>query len=273
MDTKKTEQPKYHYPSVFPPRRSSQTIQPNGLLGYYSFDMYTPINNRVAKAALVAAVGAYNAARAVLGGEKAAYALGRPPGHHAGYDFMGGYCYFNNSAIAAYTLAERGRVAIVDVDFHHGNGTEDIFRTLQAGQEKPKVTTISIHADPDRMFPYFSGHSTTPDTPLWHGINYPLGPGITNQEYERVLNKVLKQVSDLHVDYLVVPIGYDTHETDPIGDFKLTTPFYEQISRRIMELGLPTVFIQEGGYNTELLADNIKSFIRGVEDYETSILI
>ncbi|OGE26146.1 hypothetical protein A3C26_01310 [Candidatus Daviesbacteria bacterium RIFCSPHIGHO2_02_FULL_39_12] len=264
--TKEGKGRKYRYPSVFPPRRSSQTRQPNGLLGYYSCDMYTPVNSKIASAALTAATGAYNAAQAVLRGEKTTYAVGRPPGHHAGYDYMGGYCYINNSAVAAYTLSEQGRVAVVDVDFHHGNGTEDIFKTLQAEQEEPKVITISIHADPNRMFPYFSGHSTTPDTPFWQGINYALGPDITNQEYDRVLNKVLRQVDDLRVDYLVVPIGYDTHEADPIGDFKLTTPYYEQISRRIMELGLPTVFIQEGGYNTELLANNIKSFIRGIED-------
>lgn len=192
--------------------------------------------------------------------------MGRPPGHHAGYDFMGGYCYFNNSAIAAYALSEHGKVAVVDVDFHHGNGTEDIFRTLQEGQENPKVITFSIHADPNRKFPYFSGQSSTPETPLWQGVNFALEEHITNSEYARVLDQVLKRATDLKVDYLVVPIGYDTYQYDPFGDFDLTTPYYEEMSKQIMALGLPTVFIQEGGYNIAALADNIKSFIRGIEN-------
>lgn len=265
LGIKEERKTKYRYPSVFPPRRSVDTKQVNGLLGYYSFDMYTPISNAVPKAALTAATGAYNAALTVLNGEKASYAVGRPPGHHAGYDFMGGYCYFNNSAVAAYTLSEHGKVAVIDVDFHHGNGTEDIFRTLQKDQDNPKVTTFSIHADPNRMFPYFSGHSTNLDTPLWQGVNYALREHITNDEYAKVLDQVLKRVADIKVDYLVVPIGYDTYQYDPLGDFDLTTPYYEEMSKRIMELGLPTVFVQEGGYNLELLADNIKSFIHGIE--------
>lgn len=261
-----SESENYRYPSVFPHRRSCFTEQPNGKLGYFSFDLYTPVNIHLPAAAFIAARGAYSATLAVLDGDKTAYAIGRPPGHHAGYDFMGGYCYINNAAVAAKTLSRQGKVGILDTDFHHGNGTEDIFRVLQENESDPIFLHISIHANGNWKFPYFSGQTTGTDDPLWKGINYALREGTTDDQYDQILEQSLERLSDFKPDFLVIPVGFDTHENDPIGGFKLTTSYYEKMSTRIMSLNLPTVFIQEGGYNLKTIGDNITSFIRGIEN-------
>ncbi len=255
----------YRYPSVMPARRSDRsTLQKNGQLGQYSMDLYTPIHKDLWDAALTGASGAYSAALAVLEGDRASYAIGRPPGHHAGRDYMAGYCYLNNSAVAARTLCQEGRVGILDVDFHHGNGTEDIFRVLQESEENPRVLHLSIHADPDRMFPYFSGQTTDGSVPLWKGINFALGAGIEDDQYQNVLGEASARLKDFRPHFLVVPVGFDTHESDPIADFKLTTKYYEKLARSIMGLGVRTVFVQEGGYNLDTIGANISSFIQGI---------
>lgn len=257
----------YRYPSVLPARRSDHlTEQRNGKLGYYSMDLYTPVHKYLISAALTAASGAYNAALAVRdGGDRTSYAIGRPPGHHAGYDYMAGYCYINNAAVAAEVLKGKGRVAILDVDFHHGNGTEDIFRVMQKDLSDPQVLHISIHANPDRMFPYFSGATTDKSTPLWKGINFALEKYVTDDEYHKVVEAAIAHVRDFSPQYLVVPVGFDTHEDDPIGDFRLTTGYYQKLAATIMNVGLPTVFVQEGGYKLETIGSNITSFIKGIE--------
>lgn len=262
--TQETETSAYRYPSVFPYRKSEPTKQPNGELGFYSIDMYTPVNQTTYASAKLSAEAAYNAALAVLNGEKSAYAIGRPPGHHAGYDYMGGYCYLNNAAVASKTLADHGqtRVGILDVDYHHGNGTEDIFRQVL---KYPWFVNISIHADPNRKFPYFSGRHLI-DEGYGLGINFPLEEGVNDGRYDEVLNKSLKILSDQKVSHLVVPVGFDTHEEDPLGDFRLTTAYYKLMAKNIMALSIPTVFIQEGGYNLRTIGKNIASFISGVED-------
>ncbi len=256
--------PIYRYPSVFGFRRSGRTRQRNGELGYHSIDMYTPVHVGLAQASVRAAEAAYNATLEILNGNPFSYSIARPPGHHAGYDFMGGYCYFNNAAIAANVLSKRGKVGILDVDFHHGNGTQDIFREKQRKSNNPRVLAISIHADHDRMFPYFTGQTSADDAPLWMGIDYELGKYASNEEYDVVLGKAIRRLSDFAPDYLVVPVGFDTHERDPIADFKLTTDYYERMARQIAELKKPTVFVQEGGYNLDTIGNNITSFIAGI---------
>lgn len=270
-NTLKLETEDYRYPSVFPYRRTDQfSNQPNAMLGYYSTDLYTPINNKVLEYAVLSASAAYNSALAVLEGDRSSYALSRPPGHHAGFDFMGGYCYLNNAALAARTLSGANyqkRVAILDIDFHHGNGTEDIFKKIQSDLPDSQIGVlhISIHADPNEKFPYFSGQKTIKETPLSQGINYPLPLGTTNQEYQKTLYQALDRVCLFNPEYLVIPVGFDTHEQDPIGGFKLTTEYYRQIASEIMSLEKPTVFIQEGGYNLDTIGANLTSFIEGIE--------
>jgi len=178
---------------------------------------------------------------------------------------MGGYCYINSSALAAELFSSHGKVAVLDVDYHHGNGTEDIFKRKQYGVKQPNVVTFSIHANPNRKFPYFTGDSTPLSTPLWRGVNYALETGITNEQYRKVLSQVLGRIDQLNVDFMVVPTGFDTHENDPIGDFNITTDFYGTIGRMIMQLGKPTLFVQEGGYDLGSMKDNALSLIKGIE--------
>jgi len=245
---------KYRYPTSFPYRRSNRV--PNndvGALGYYSIDTYTPVHEDLTDAALVSASGAYSAAVDILHGGNTSYSIGRPPGHHAGYDYMGGYCYFNNAMVAVETLREKGKVAILDVDFHHGNGTHDIL-------DMQRMIDV---ADPDLMFPYFSGKKRMFEKP--ECFNYPLPLGVTNEQYDAILQRTLRRINDFNPYSLVVSIGYDTYKDDPIGGFQLTTDYYERMARQIMELKKPTVFIQEGGYNVAAIGHNARSFIKGTE--------
>lgn len=262
-----TETEAYRYPSVFRYQRSNRLsdLEQVSELGNYSFDMYTPVNKNTPQAALLTATAAYNAALAVLDGDQASYAIGRPPGHHAGYDYMGGYCYINNSALAAEMFSTHGKVAVLDIDYHHGNGTEDIFKRKQYGIKQPRVVTFSIHANPNRKFPYFTGETTTLNAPLWHGVNYALEAGITNNQYRKVLSQALNRIDQLKIDFLVVPTGFDTYKYDKLGDFKLTTAFYGTMGKMIMQLGKPTLFVQEGGYHLASMKNNAISLIRGIE--------
>lgn len=238
----------------------------HGLFGYYSMDSYTPIKRDTIDAALVAASGAYTAALSIKQDNRAAYAIVRPPGHHAGRKNMGGYCYINNSAVAVYTLNQSGRVGILDVDFHHGNGTFDIFEQTQAPDAEQTVLPVSIHADPARKFPYRTGYANQKGSKNFRYINYPLEAGVDDKRYNGVLLGALRDLSDFQPEFLVVSVGFDTFGRDPIADFALTTPYYYQMAREIMQLGLPTVFVQEGGYNTEAIGDNALSLVKGIEE-------
>lgn len=238
----------------------------HGLLGYYSMDSYTPVNNKTTEAALIAASGAYSAALSLEAGNRAAYAVVRPPGHHSGKRNMGGYCYLNNTAIAAHTLSQQGRVGILDVDYHHGNGTFDIFEQNQKQGEAQAVYPISIHADPGRKFPYRSGYEDQAGNDHFKYKNYPLGEGVTDEEYNRVLLKALQDLADYNPDFLVVSMGFDTYGGDPIADFALTTSYYRQMAKEIMDLKLKTLFVQEGGYEIEAIGDNALSLVKGIKE-------
>jgi acetoin utilization deacetylase AcuC-like enzyme len=173
---------------------------------------------------------------------------------------MGGYCYFNNGGVAAQILrnaSRKNRIAILDVDFHHGNGTEKIFG------ETEEILTVSIHADPSEKFPFFSGSET--DAYL-SNRNFPLPLGTANTEYHKTLLLALEVIKQHRASHLVVCFGADTHESDPIGGFKLTTDFYTKMSHLISELKIPTVVIQEGGYNTAALGENVLAFLDGFEE-------
>lgn len=250
----------YTYPSVFPYRPiSSKSLHPVAQRGYYSFDTYTPLSNTTFNAALESAYLAFCVSHNLLKSGQVAYALCRPPGHHAESEKMGGYCYFNNGAVAAQVLANastNNKVAILDVDFHHGNGAEQIFAN------RTDVITISIHADPNEKFPYFSGQQTTEQQA---NFNFPLPLGTNNVSYNQTLNLALDIIKQENATHLVVCFGADTHEQDPIGGFKLSTPYYKKMATRIANLNLPTLILQEGGYNTNLLGTNVVTFLSGFE--------
>lgn len=253
----------YSYPSVFPYNdlsKNRRLTNPLANLGKYSFDLYTPMHQNVFEVALESSSLAYDLATDVAKQRiKVGYALCRPPGHHAEIAKMGGYCYFNNTAIAAQYLSGYGKVAVLDVDFHHGNGTQNIF------YGRGDVLTVSIHADPNWKFPFYTGFKE--EIGVGNGrkknINYPMPKGTTDNQYQKTLEKALMKITDHRPKYLVVALGLDTHRDDPIGGFKLTTKYYTKMAKTINSLDLPTLIVQEGGYNTKLLGDNVVSFLNG----------
>lgn len=255
----KTAGKSYRYPSVFPFAGCERTDNPVGRRGQYSFDLYTPVNNTTYEAACESAFCALTAAEYVRRGESVSYALCRPPGHHAEYSRMGGYCYFNNAAIAAHYLSTMGNVAVLDIDVHHGNGTQHIF------YERRDVLTLNIHADPKEKFPYFCGNADERGSGNGRGynVNYPVPVGTADSAYHPVFLRALSVIRRFAPQYLVVSVGYDAHELDPIGGLRLTTGYYRRMAEAIAALRLPTVLIQEGGYNTEKLGTVTKMFVSG----------
>jgi acetoin utilization deacetylase AcuC-like enzyme len=210
------------------------------------------------KAALASANCALSAAKAVAEeNELTAFGLCRPPGHHAGRDFAAGYCFINNSAVAAHWLSQKGKVAVLDIDYHAGNGTQDIF------YERADVLTISLHGDPNFEYPHFAGYAdeTGAGAGLGFHRNFPLPKGTDNQRYLSALGEALQLIRDFAPKYLVVPTGMDTFDSDPLGQFKLTRECYGEIGGRIAALNLPTVIIMEGGYANADLGLNIVSLL------------
>lgn len=249
----------YVYPSVFPYSAGQHTEQEVGLRGQYSFDTYTPVSSTTYEAARGSAMAALTAASLVRRGARVAYALCRPPGHHAERARMGGYCYFNNAAIAANYLSTRGRVAILDIDVHHGNGTQNIFYS------RSDVLVVNIHGRPDELFPYFTGREDERGQGKGEGynINFPLPLGTEDGTYDGALSAALAHVRQFDSNYLVVSVGYDAHVNDPIGRLCLSTDYFQRIGRSVAGLNLPTALIQEGGYNTEKLGEVAKMFLLG----------
>ena len=250
------------YPSVFPQRMKANPDPTNiNHAGFYCFDSGTPLNSKTWEAAGWSAATAYYAAQSVAeGATKVAYALSRPPGHHASRDTYGGYCYFNNAAIAAKVLRKDCRVAIVDIDFHHGNGIQEIF------YEDDRVLFISIHGDPRDYFPYFCGFSTETGRDWGTGFNQNiiLYDGCKIAAYMECLDStVIPVIEKFEPKYLVISAGFDTYYKDPIGKFGLETSDYEVIAKAFKDLNLPTVIIQEGGYFTKDRGDNVASFLKG----------
>jgi acetoin utilization deacetylase AcuC-like enzyme len=234
-----------------------------GQAGYHLGDGACPITPTTIAAALASAASAIHAAHRVLAGELLVYALCRPPGHHAAADVASGFCYFNNSAIAAELLTRAGkRTAILDIDVHHGNGTEAIF------YDRPDVLTVSIHAHPERFYPFFWGydHETGRGAGEGFNLNLPLERGTTIAAYTPALSTALQRIADFKPDVLVLAAGLDIAVDDPFKGFAITTPEFKTIGRMIAELKLPTVVVQEGGYPSPSLGANLASLITGLAE-------
>lgn len=231
------------YPSVFPKNVNTHLKNQQALLGFYSLDTYTPLFQNTFQAAYNAASAAYQAAQiVVLESERFVYALCRPSGHHAEQSQMGGYCYLNNAAIAAQYLSQFGKVAILDLDFHHGNGTQQIF------YQRSDVLYTSLHADPNWKFPHLSGFSDETGDGEGEGFNqnFPLPQGTDNEQYTKTLKKALNLIKRYQPDFLVVSLGFDTHKEDPICGFGLTTDYYKEMGSLVHQTNIPTVILQEG---------------------------
>ena len=229
-------------------------------LGAYSFDASSPIAEGTWEGAYWSAQTALSALDAVLAGERAAFALCRPPGHHAGADYLGGYCYLNNAAIAASAAAATGkRVAILDIDYHHGNGTQDIFYA------RGDVLFVSIHADPRTDYPYFWGHADERGEGDGDGatLNLPLPRGADLAGYLPALDTALARIAAFAPELLVISYGADTFAGDPISFFTLQTADYASLATRIAALSVPALIVMEGGYALDALGANVTSFLSG----------
>jgi acetoin utilization deacetylase AcuC-like enzyme len=208
-------------------------------------------------AARASANCALSAADSILKGDRSSFALCRPPGHHAGKDYAGGYCFINNASVAANFLSSYGRVALLDVDYHCGNGTQDIF------YDRDDVLTISIHADPDFEYPHFIGHANERGKGRGFGFhhNFPLPAATNDDSYLSALNHALERIREYKPRYLVIAAGMDIYDGDPLGSFKVSTTGIREIGSRIASLNLPTAIIMEGGYNNDALGTNITAFL------------
>ena len=234
-----------------------------GRTGWWGLDSGNPIVAGTYDAARGAVDVALTTLDLVLGGEQVAYGLCRPPGHHAARSMAGGYCFFNNAAIAAEaaTLATGEPVAILDLDFHHGNGTQQIF------WRRGDVLYASLHGDPRRIYPFFLGHAAeTGEGPgAGANLNVPLSAGTDDEAYLAALERALEAIDARPGSLVVVSLGFDTYRDDPICDFALTTPVYAEIGRRVAALGRRLVVLQEGGYHLPSLGPNAVSWLRGAD--------
>lgn len=249
------------YPYVFPIRNA--TRPPKDLpvrAGYFCIDTFTPLNHNAYRAAKGAVDCALTAARTIRQGYRLAYALVRPPGHHAERHVFGGFCYFNSSAIAANYLSKESTVAVLDIDYHHGNGTQDIFYARR------DVLTLSIHGHPNFAYPYFSGFSEERGEGEGKGFNrnYPLPEKIDGPAYRHTLARALHRIRAFHPGFLVVALGLDPAKNDPTGTWSLSAADFEENGRMIGALGLPTLVVQEGGYRSRSLGVNARHFFLGL---------
>ncbi|WP_395688922.1 histone deacetylase family protein [Aestuariivirga sp.] len=232
-----------------------------GQCGWHLGDGSCPVMAQTHQAALASAASAAHGAQLVLDGERVVYALCRPPGHHAAADLAAGFCYFNNSAIAAALFTQAGRrTAILDIDVHHGNGTQAIF------YDRADVLTVSIHAHPSRFYPFFWGYADEQGRAAGEGfnLNLPLERGATLTPYESALGVALQRIADFAPDVLVLAAGLDIAEDDPFRGFAITTPEFAAIGRRIAGLQLPMLVVQEGGYPSPNLGRNLESLLGGL---------
>jgi len=233
-------------------------------LGSFFFDGTAPITGGTAEAAKVASSIATTATDAVTAGDNAAFALCRPPGHHAGADYGGGYCFLNNAAIAAQRLLDSGasKVALLDVDYHHGNGTQDIFYS------RPDVFFASVHGDPVDEFPYYTGYADETGSHKGEGfnLNIPLAKGSNFEQWQSAVLHCTKRITDYKADALVVSLGLDTFKDDPISFFTLETGNYLKVGQLLASLKLPTVLVFEGGYAVDDLGKNTANVLLGFEN-------
>ena len=229
--------------------------------GRYCFDGCVPITETTFEAVLASRDIALSAAKLVYEGDRAAFALCRPPGHHAGPNYAGGYCFLNNAAIAAQWLRDAGakRVAILDIDYHHGNGTQEIFF------DRSDVVFASIHGDPQFEYPFYAGHADEVGEAEGHGfnLNLPLPAGTAYAQWSETLSKAIEFVGGCEPDYLVVSVGMDTFVDDPISSFCLQTEDYVKVGAQIEAIELPTVFVFEGGYAVSALGENVAALLKG----------
>jgi acetoin utilization deacetylase AcuC-like enzyme len=249
------------YPYVFPIRNAARP--PKSLAvraGYYCIDTFTPLNRNAYPAAKRAVYCALTAAEKILEGYRLSYALIRPPGHHAERRSFGGFCYLNSAAITAEYLSKHGKIALVDIDYHHGNGQQDIF------YERSDVLTISIHGQPRFTYPYFSGFKG--ERGIGAGKNYnmniPLPESVNGEQYHRALEIAIKRVKRFRPDFLIVALGLDTARGDPTGSWSLEAEDFEANGRMLGSLNLPTIVIQEGGYDSRVLGINARHFFTGL---------
>lgn len=249
------------YPYVFPIRNPARPPREMPVrAGYYCIDTFTPLHFNAWPAARRAVDCALTGADSLLKGRHFAYALVRPPGHHAERRVFGGFCYLNSAAIAANYLSRQGSVAMLDIDYHHGNGQQDIF------YRRPDVLTISIHGDPLFAYPYFTGFADEIGEAEGQGfnLNLPLAEKISSAQYARTLAYALNRIRQYAPSFLVVCLGLDTAKADPTGTWSLSAADFEENGLRIGSLGLPTLVVQEGGYNTRTLGVNVRHFFRGL---------
>jgi acetoin utilization deacetylase AcuC-like enzyme len=236
----------------------------DGKAGFYCLSMETCITAGTWDAARASAATALAGQKIVANGDRAAFALCRPPGHHAQHDMYGGYCFLNNAAIAAQAFRDAGaaRVAILDVDFHHGNGTQDIF------YERDDVLFCSLHGAPEDTYPYFLGFKDEKGRGKGEGynINYPMPPLTTYDVWSKALEDACRKIKRYAPDALVVSLGVDTYKDDPISTFKLDSPDFKTYGARIAKLKLPTLFVMEGGYAVEAIGINTVNVLEGFLD-------
>lgn len=259
--------PKVQWPTVFPYGPHPRAAGNRALRGQFCFDTYTPILGGTFTAALGGASAALHAADLIASGaEEYVYVLTRPPGHHAERDRCGGYCYFNNNALAAERLAKFGKVAVLDLDVHHGNGTQHIF------YDRADVLTVSVHGDPAALYPFFSGYADETGTGpgLGYNANILLPPGSGPKEYRPALSMAVEAVARFQPTFLVLAFGADTHESDPIGGFKLPTAFYREMGQAVSGLEVPTAIVQEGGYALDAIGKCVSELLAGLRLKNTS---
>ncbi len=254
------------FPSVWPVRTLRSDIEPANFiarLGLYSMDNGTPLSAGSWAAAKAGADCAASAARLVAAGERAVFCATRPPGHHAGADFMGGYCFLNNAAVAAQALRASGcaRVAVLDVDYHHGNGTQSIF------YDRADVLFVSLHGDPRTEYPFYLGHADETGAGEGEGfnLNLPLAAGSPASDWFAALDRACERIARHSADALVVSLGLDTFEGDPISTFALRADDFDRLGGKLASLSLPTLLILEGGYATAELGVNAARVLAGFE--------
>lgn len=250
-------------PNIHPDRRTaSYPRSAVGQAGFHQADTSCPIAAGTWEAAYWSAQSAVQGADLMSAGESAVYVLSRPPGHHAFGDLAGGFCFLNNAAIAAERLLKAGkRPAVLDVDVHHGNGTQGIF------YERNDVLTVSIHADPVRFYPFFWGHGHERGEGAGRGcnLNLPLVRGTGDDDYLKTLETAFDHIRAFGADVVVVALGLDAYEKDPLKGLAITTQGFGRIGGAIARLGLPVLLVQEGGYLSQELGQNLTSFLQGLE--------
>ena len=251
------------YPDLFPGENANLRKKVDSPLwgGIWCTDAVTPIKRKTYEVARASAETALTGAEMLCDGqEKTVYALCRPSGHHAGPRVFGGYCYFNNAAVAAEYLLPEGKVAIVDIDYHHGNGTQEFFDEIKS------VYTASIHCDPSNEYPYFWGYAEEKGKGQAVGSNHnePLPKDTKIEQYSGAVDRIIKNIQDFNPSFLIVAAGFDTHIDDPIGGFRIQTEDYILIGKQFKSLGIPTLVCQEGGYNVDVLGQCVKNFLSGL---------